>query len=250
MGAKNKYGCRVIQRLFERCSAAQLAPIIEDLLEDFVSNCLNRYGNFVMQCLLEHCTGCQRRRFIQTLITHVQHLGTDVKGCSVIRKALATCVREDQAALANVIVSTPGVCAQLKASQGERLARLAVKSSNELGRSKMEIECAREAIISACPPLPSEPTFTNPKERQRRRGAGGGAAAQLEAEARDLLESLQAACRRRAPARITKAMEKIAREIMPSSTLPLALIDEASQAFKQATQVLASSAVSKKKHVV
>jgi len=250
IAAKNKYGCRVIQRLLEGCSAAQVASIIEDLLQDVPTNCQNRYSTFAMKCLLEHCTASYHHRLIQTLVTHLQDVSTNCNGCSVIYKALTTGAQEDQEALAKAILSTPRVFAQIRASQGELAARLAVQLAQGFEGAEMESECVQESAPSVLQPSLSEPKLMKTGPRARRRGAGGGAGAQAEAEARDLLESLYAACRRRAPVRITKAMEKIVGSFAAPSTLPPTLINEASQACEQATQVLRSIAAEKTKRAV
>merc|ERR1712151_385834 len=70
-----------------------------------------------------------------------------------------------------------------------------------------------------------------------RRGGGGGAVAQLEAELRDLIASLESACRRQSPTRITKAMERV-QPLLMTPGLPPSVFAEAFQACQQASQVL------------
>merc|ERR1712176_1330804 len=124
--ARNKYGCRVLQRLLEYCSSEQMAGLVEDLLRDAVENCKHRYSHFVMQCLLEHGTVCQHRSVVQVLMSHVHDLGGDLNGSFVMAKALSTGSRDAQEALANMIVSTPGLLRHMKNSQhGKYVHRLA-----------------------------------------------------------------------------------------------------------------------------
>merc|ERR1711972_560190 len=79
-----------------------------------------------MQCLLEQGTVCQHGSLVQILITHVFDLGADLNGSFVMAKALSTGTRDAQLALANVIVSTPGLLRRMKNSQhGKYVHRLA-----------------------------------------------------------------------------------------------------------------------------
>merc|ERR1712039_924833 len=96
-----------------------------------------------------------------------------------------------------------------------------------------------KATVTAPPPVVPKTTDL-PQLRHRRRGGGGGASAQAQAEARDLLVSLDVACRRRHSARIYKAMERV-QGILKSSVMPPSLIAEATQACEQAMQVLRST---------
>merc|ERR1712048_882916 len=54
VAARDKYGCRVLQRLLEYCSSDQMEGVAEDLIHNAVENCKDQYSHFVMQCLLEH----------------------------------------------------------------------------------------------------------------------------------------------------------------------------------------------------
>merc|ERR1712151_1017539 len=46
--SRDRYACRVIQRLLEFCSPDRVGDLGENLLQDVVGNCQDRYGN--MQC--------------------------------------------------------------------------------------------------------------------------------------------------------------------------------------------------------
>merc|ERR1711920_675738 len=103
-----------------------MGRVVEDLLQNTVENCKDRYSHFVMQCLLEHGTVCQHGCLVQVLVTHVHDLGADLNGSFVMAKALSTGARDAQEALANVIVSTPGLLRSMKKSQhGKYVHRLA-----------------------------------------------------------------------------------------------------------------------------
>merc|ERR1712003_607437 len=128
--ACNQFGCRVIQRLLEFCSPDQVAEISEDLLQHAVKNCQDRYGKYAMQCLLDHGTVCQHQRLVSIFSAHVDYLGRDIHACSVIIKALSTGAREEQQALANVVVSNLGLVEnKTLTKQGQYALKLAFQLS-------------------------------------------------------------------------------------------------------------------------
>merc|ERR1712176_566297 len=249
--SRNRFGCRVLQRLLEFCSPAQMAEICEDLMQHAVENCRDRYGKYAMQCLLEHGTVCQRERLVRVLSAHMDSLGRDVHACSVIGKALSTGAREEQQALSDVVVSKPGLVRNMRQTkQGQYVVTLAfqlskVSGSNETAKSVKDI--IREKATNTAPPPVVPNSAQLPQARSRRRGGGGGASAQAQAEARDLLVSLDAACRRRQSTRINKAMER-AQCILNSSVMPPSLIAEATQACEQAMQILWSILAKEAQH--
>ena len=48
------YGCRVIQRILEHCTAEQTLPILEELHQHTEQLVQDQYGNYVIQHVLEH----------------------------------------------------------------------------------------------------------------------------------------------------------------------------------------------------
>merc|ERR1712176_162857 len=239
--SRNQFGCRVIQRLIEFCSPAQMAEIGEDLMQHAVENCQDRYGKYAMQCLLEHGTVCQHERLVRVFSAHMDSLGLDVHACSVIGKALSTGALAEQQALADVVVSKPGLVRNMmQTKQGQYVVTRAVQlskmsGSNETAKPVKDIVRKKATIIAPPPVVPNSAQM--PQARSRRRGGGGGAFAQAQAEARDLLVSLDVACRRRQSTRINKAMERV-QGMLNSSVMPPSLIAEATQACEQAMQIL------------
>merc|ERR1712084_79649 len=73
--------------------------------------------------------------------------------------------------------------------------------------------------------------------KKYRRGRGGGYAAQQETEARDLLESLRAACVRRSAPRISKSLDRVLK-VFSTTWAPPELHMEALQTCEQARQIL------------
>merc|ERR1719401_2249150 len=78
--AKDKYGCRVMQRLLEQCRPEQLLGITNALLEEAIPLSRNIYGNFVMQHLLEHGTEALRLSLVSLLVENVSCVATDIHG--------------------------------------------------------------------------------------------------------------------------------------------------------------------------
>merc|ERR1712187_994732 len=171
--------------------------------------------------------------------------------CSVIGKALSTGARAEQQALADVVVSKPGLAKNMiQTKQGHYAVTRAfqlckVCGSSETAKTVKDIVREKTTITAPPPVVPSSAQL--PQARSRRRGGGGGASAQAQAEARDLLVSLDAACRRRQSTRINKAMER-AQGILNSSVMPPSLIAEATQACEQAMQILWSISAKEAQH--
>merc|ERR1711879_661623 len=137
----------------EYCSSDQMVGVVEDLLQNAVDNCKNRYSHFVMQCLLEHGTVCQHGCLVQILVTHVHDLGADLNGSFVMAKALSTGARDAQEALANVIVSTPGLLRSMKKSQhGKYVHKLAFQVLDAFGSSVVGDQAQTQPHVAQLPP--------------------------------------------------------------------------------------------------
>jgi hypothetical protein len=230
MASKNKYGCRVIQRLLEYCSPAQVAGVADDLLLNCAENCCHKYGKYAMQCLLEHGTTSQVHNLMLFLATNANQIAADPNGCSVIGKAMSTGVRADQVRVAEAVSAVPG----LLQIMGQN------KQSNHVANIICEVVRQAQAVEAGVVRATSNQVGNLPQpaaDKQRRRGKGGGKTAQEEAEARDLLESLRSACLRRSPARIAKALQRVQKTFSTSWT-SAALTLEAAQAVDQARQAM------------
>eukprot|EP00913_Durusdinium_trenchii_P035379 g33108.t1 len=64
LAARHKYGCRIIQRLLERCPL-QVERIAAAILSDVSGIARHPYGNYVLQNLLEHGTPAHRHRLAE-----------------------------------------------------------------------------------------------------------------------------------------------------------------------------------------
>jgi len=109
--AKHRFSCRVILRLLEKCSSAQVRPMVDEFQESALQLCTHRYGHYAMQHVLEFGSLAQRRRLCVFLREHVQVLAGDVHGCAVLSKALAGDV--DYLALARAVLAQPGLLVAL-----------------------------------------------------------------------------------------------------------------------------------------
>lgn len=107
--ARHRYGCRVLQRLFEHCSAAQLEGIVQNLLSDAVELCTHTWGVYVMQHLFEHGTQRQTAKLSQVLTENISKLGGDELAPLVFTKAFSYASSEDRIALAHELIAQPGL---------------------------------------------------------------------------------------------------------------------------------------------
>lgn len=103
--ARQRYGCRVIQRLLEHCSPQQLEGVVEDLLSDAVELCKDMWGVYVMQHLFEHGTEKQLARLLEILTEHAAKLGTDEFAPQVLIKAFSHTSSEQRMALAHELIA-------------------------------------------------------------------------------------------------------------------------------------------------
>merc|ERR1719379_3171626 len=88
VAAKQKFGCRIIQRLLEHCREDQLQEIYEALLADGVELSKHPYGTYVMQHVAEYGTCEQVRRLLQLFQTHIGAMDYGGVSCGVILKAI------------------------------------------------------------------------------------------------------------------------------------------------------------------
>lgn len=105
--AQNKFGCRVLQRLLERCHSPQVSALVEAVLADFVNIAQSPYGNYVVQKILE-CAGAdseqQRLRIARLVEGAVGDLGAHPCGCIVITNIFCRCSIESGRAIARAML--------------------------------------------------------------------------------------------------------------------------------------------------
>mmetsp|Transcript_11077 Transcript_11077/g.22933 ORF Transcript_11077/g.22933 Transcript_11077/m.22933 type:complete len:368 (+) Transcript_11077:68-1171(+) len=165
--ARHKYGCRIIQRLLEHLSPAQLHGLVDDLLEDAMTTCKHPYGNYVMQHLLEYGTARQRHELIHLLTQNAATVGKDSYACEVIVKAIALGAREDQVALARAFLTVPGFGALMARSQrGHASTKLILRA---LEGPEQEAARCQLSTKSACLQRASRRTAEQQPPRRGRR---------------------------------------------------------------------------------
>merc|ERR1712187_781833 len=123
LASQNKYACRVIQRLMEYCSPAQMHDIVDDLLSNALACCCDKYSKYVMQSLLERGTPPQIRQLMDCLAQNARQLATHENGCCVIGKSMSTGLLEDRVCIAQAVVSVPGLVQSMSSQQGRFVAR-------------------------------------------------------------------------------------------------------------------------------
>lgn len=111
--ARQRYGCRVIQRLLEHCSPEQLEVVVEELLSDAVELCKDMWGVYVMQHLFEHGAEKQLTRLLEILTEHAAKLGTDEFAPQVLIKALSHAGSEQRRALALELIAQPELLTEM-----------------------------------------------------------------------------------------------------------------------------------------
>lgn len=111
--ARHKYGCRIMQRMFEHCRSEQLREIAASLLKEMQSLARHPYANYVAQMLVEHGTAAQRSQACQQLEQNAFLMGSDNCASAVVAKALAWSPEEDRCNLARALTAEPGLLASM-----------------------------------------------------------------------------------------------------------------------------------------
>uniref|UniRef100_A0A7S0BCI0 PUM-HD domain-containing protein n=1 Tax=Pyrodinium bahamense TaxID=73915 RepID=A0A7S0BCI0_9DINO len=120
--ARHCFGCRIVERLLERCPPAQVQRLTEALLDDALALSAHRYGNYVVQHLLEHGTPAQQQHLAALLAENAQVLGANCYTSAVLIKALSWGPPEGQVLLARALLSVPGLFSTMARTRHGRLA--------------------------------------------------------------------------------------------------------------------------------
>jgi len=143
--ARHRFGCRIIQRLFEHCRQDQLQEIYEELLGSAVPLSKHVYGNFVMQHLLEYGASAYRRQLTNVLERHVKAMVKDEHGHAVLSKAIANGSPEERLRLARALLQEGGLL--LRMARG-RHGHGAVKEVLEVLQGE-EQDMARKQLLDS-----------------------------------------------------------------------------------------------------
>lgn len=98
--ARHKYGCRIVERLVENCTARQIDPVVDALFTDFDVVSQSQYGHYVITHLLQNAEIHHRNRLREQIEKSVYALGVHAHGCAVLNVALNTGNSEERQRLA------------------------------------------------------------------------------------------------------------------------------------------------------
>ncbi|KDO35765.1 hypothetical protein SPRG_18907 [Saprolegnia parasitica CBS 223.65] len=86
--ATHPYGCRVIQRVLEHCTEAQMAPILKEIHDCCCLLVEDQYGNYVIQHVLEHGQPSERSQVINKVYPDIVRFSYHKFASNVIEKCL------------------------------------------------------------------------------------------------------------------------------------------------------------------
>ncbi|KAF0695395.1 Aste57867_13784 [Aphanomyces stellatus] len=86
--ATHPYGCRVIQRVLENCSDAQMTPILHEIQDACALMVEDQYGNYVIQHVLEHSQPAVRSALINKIYPDIVRFSYHKYASNVIEKCL------------------------------------------------------------------------------------------------------------------------------------------------------------------
>lgn len=108
--ARHRYGCRIMERLIEHCSAIAVADLMEPVVTDCQALCRHQFGNFVIQRLLENGSLEQRARIIEALSVCVSSLATHRIASHVIQRVLDFSGEGSQTRIVNSLLACKHPC--------------------------------------------------------------------------------------------------------------------------------------------
>jgi pumilio RNA-binding family len=102
--AAHPYGCRVIQRLLEKCNDEQKQPLLDEILKQ--ANCLSRdqYGNYVVQHILQYGTAQARRDILRICGENILAMSKHKFSSNVIEKCFIHTSIEERDELLDAVV--------------------------------------------------------------------------------------------------------------------------------------------------
>lgn len=149
VAARHRFGCRIVQRLIEHCSAEQVCPLIDDLLADAVALCSHNYGNYVMQHILEHSSSEHKLTLCRMLEPHAATLGADFFACAVLGKALCHGCPKDQSCIAQALLDVPGLLVSMAHTKNGHITAKLVLQLAEV----QQVHEAQNQIVAAAETL-------------------------------------------------------------------------------------------------
>lgn len=165
--SKHRYGCRIIQRLLEHCSCAQVERIMEILLAGLKDLCLHAYGNYVVQHMIEHCRDMrQRRRLFQIITEGAPEMALDQHACAIVSKALSHGTPDEKLGLARVLAHQTNLLSDMALTRHGHVAAKTVLetltgnekevASQNLLRNERNLRSSRYGrhVLPAVSPMP------------------------------------------------------------------------------------------------
>lgn len=103
--ARHRFGCRVLERLIEHCSEAEIGQLIDQIVAKSEMLCRHVYGNFVIQHMLEQGSPARRKFILNQLLPRLPYLAMHRTASHVVQRALAYGDQEDLYQLINALLS-------------------------------------------------------------------------------------------------------------------------------------------------
>lgn len=94
--ARHAYGCRVLQRIIEHCTEAQVTPLVDELLAAVGTMLTDQFGNYVIQHVMERGIARQRRAVVLATRGRVQELSCHKFASNVMEKCVQHCAPDDR----------------------------------------------------------------------------------------------------------------------------------------------------------
>lgn len=133
---RHKYACRIVQRLFERCSPEQQQGLAEAVLSKVCQLSMHPYGNYVVQHLLHYGREEHRGRIFQALTAELRMVGADPHGCAVLTAALDSAPPGQAGAIVGALLDEPELLLRLACSRRGHLA--AMRAARHLQGSELQ----------------------------------------------------------------------------------------------------------------
>jgi len=102
--ARHRFGCRVLERLIEHCSEAEIGELVDQIVAQSEMLCRHTYGNFVVQHLLEQGSLARRRGILNQLIPVLPYLAMHRTASHVVQRAIAYSDLESLHQLVNALL--------------------------------------------------------------------------------------------------------------------------------------------------
>mmetsp|Transcript_122108 Transcript_122108/g.350813 ORF Transcript_122108/g.350813 Transcript_122108/m.350813 type:complete len:326 (-) Transcript_122108:357-1334(-) len=135
--ARNKYGCRIIQRLVERCPRQQAQGVLAAVLMDVRELSMHPYSNYVLQHILMHGSCDDRKRIARVALDNATKLCRTPHGCVVVLAAFEDVSPDRQETLAERLAQEEGLLVSIACSrQGAGLVARVLDTLRGRGRGQ------------------------------------------------------------------------------------------------------------------